>query len=75
MDQGIEFKGHVHLCTGCWIGIGAVILPGVRVGRNAVVAANAVVTKDVPDYAVVAGIPARVIKRLDGPSNSKPEMT
>ena len=48
-----------------WIGAGATILPGVCVGRHAVVGAGAVVTKDVPDYAVVAGNPARVIKRLD----------
>jgi len=45
-----------------WIGVDAVILRGVRVGVGAVVAANAVVTKDVPDYAVVAGIPAKIIK-------------
>lgn len=65
--QGSKFKGPVLLKTGCWIGTGAAILPGVTIGRNAVVAANAVVTKDVPDYAVVAGIPARVIKQLKGP--------
>ena len=48
-----------------WIGAGATILPGVCVGRHAVVGAASVVTKDVPDYAVVAGNPARVIKYLD----------
>lgn len=58
------FLGPVHLRDGCWIGVGAVILPGVTVGRNAVVAANAVVSKDVPDYAVVGGIPASVIRQL-----------
>lgn len=45
-----------------WIGTGAIVLRGVRVGIGAVVAANAVVTKDVPDYAVVAGVPAKIIK-------------
>lgn len=40
-------------------------MPGVTIGENAVVAANAVVTRDVPDNAVVAGIPARVIKHID----------
>lgn len=45
-----------------WIGVDVIVLRGVRVGFGAVVAANAVVTKDVPDYAVVAGVPARVIK-------------
>lgn len=62
--QGDSFVGAVTLHDGCWIGIGAVILPGVTVGRNSVVAANAVVTKDVPDCAVVGGIPAKIIKQL-----------
>ena len=48
-----------------WIGAGATILPGVCVGRHAVVGAGAVVTKDVPDYAVVVGNPAKVIRMLD----------
>lgn len=62
--QGDRFKGAVRLKQGCWLGIGVVIMPGVTVGRNAVVGANSVVTKDVPDYTVVGGIPARVIKQL-----------
>ncbi|MGF6933091.1 acetyltransferase-like isoleucine patch superfamily enzyme [Paraburkholderia sp. UCT70] len=45
-----------------WIGHGAFILPGVKIGDGAVVAANAVVTKDVPPYAIVGGSPARVLK-------------
>ena len=48
-----------------WIGAGATILPGVCVGRHAIVGAGAVVTRDVPDYAVAAGNPARIIKWLD----------
>ena len=46
---------------GADIGMNASILPGVRVGQHAIVGAGAVVTHDVPDYAVVAGVPARVI--------------
>ena len=65
--QPDPFRGAVHLLDGCWIGIGAVILPGVTVGRNAVVAANAVVTRDVPDHTVVGGSPARILKRIDRP--------
>ena len=61
--QADPFVGSVDLREGCWIGIGAVILPGVTVGRNAVVAANAVVTRDVPDHAVAAGVPASIIKQ------------
>jgi len=64
-DQADPFLGPVVLKAGCWIGTGAVILPGVTVGRNAVVAANSVVTADVPDRTVVGGVPARVLKRLD----------
>jgi acetyltransferase-like isoleucine patch superfamily enzyme len=48
-----------------WIGAGATILPGVTVGENAVVAAGAVVNKDVPANTAVAGVPAKVIKTLD----------
>ena len=51
--------------TGASIGANATILPGVTVGEQAIVAAGSVVTKDVPDYAVVAGSPARVVKTLD----------
>ena len=49
----------------CWIGSNAVITAGVRIGKHAVVAGGSVVTKDVPPYSVVAGNPARVIKRYD----------
>lgn len=59
--QGVYSKGPVLLKAGCWIGVGAVILPGVTVGRNAVVGANAVVTRDVPDFAVVGGVPAKIL--------------
>jgi len=62
LQQKAEFSGRVLLCAGCWIGIGAVILPGVRIGRNAVVAANAVVRSDIPDYATAGGVPARILK-------------
>lgn len=47
---------------GSWVGANAVLLPGVRVGKGAVVGAGAVVTKDVPDFAVVVGVPAKIIK-------------
>lgn len=59
--QGDEFSAEVSLGDGCWIGIGAVILPGVVIGRNAIVAANAVVTRSIPDRSVAGGVPARII--------------
>mgnify|MGYP000931891353 FL=1 len=54
----------VRLKRNCWIGAGTTILPGITVGENAVVAAGAVVTKDVEDNTVVGGNPAKVIKRI-----------
>jgi acetyltransferase-like isoleucine patch superfamily enzyme len=47
-----------------WIGEGAVILKGVQIGKRAVIGANAVVTKDVPAYTVVGGVPAKIIKKI-----------
>ena len=55
----------VRIKKGAWIGAGASILPGVCVGKHAIVGAGSVVTKDVPDYAVSVGNPAKVIKMLD----------
>lgn len=51
-----------------WIGHGVVIMPGVRIGNGAVVGSNSVVTKDVPDYAIVAGAPARVLRSRFAPA-------
>lgn len=56
-------RGDTVIGNDVWIGRGATILPGVRIGDGAVVAAKAVVAKDVPPYAVVAGNPATVVKR------------
>jgi acetyltransferase-like isoleucine patch superfamily enzyme len=48
-----------------WIGANAVILPGVKIGKNSIVGAGSIVTKDVEENVIVAGNPARIIKRLD----------
>lgn len=58
-------RAPVVIEDGAYIGAGATILHGVRIGRCAVVAAGAVVREDVPPYTVVAGVPARVIRQLD----------
>jgi acetyltransferase-like isoleucine patch superfamily enzyme len=50
-----------------WIGTGAVILPDIEIGEGAVVASNSVVTKNVPAYTVVGGIPAKAIKTVEVP--------
>lgn len=62
--------GKVTVKQNAWIGMNVTICPGVTIGKYAVVGAGAVVTKDVPDYAVVAGVPAKVIKMLD-PNDQK----
>ena len=54
--------GHICIKENAWIGAGATILQGVTIGKNTVVAAGAVVSKDVPDNAVVGGIPAKILK-------------
>ncbi|HEY5977193.1 MAG TPA: acyltransferase [Solirubrobacterales bacterium] len=65
-QQGI-YKRDVEVGNNVWIGYGACILRGVRVGDNAIVGTNCVVTRDVPANAVVAGIPARVIRMREEP--------
>lgn len=62
-DAELEVK-KTTIGDGCFIGIGARIMPGVTLGNNCVVGANAVVTHDVPSRAVVAGVPAKIIKYI-----------
>ena len=62
-EQGVSTKP-VVIGDDVWIGANAVILPGVTIGKHAVVAAGAVVTTDVPENTVVGGVPAKVIKKL-----------
>ena len=64
-DRQILICKPVHIGKNAWIGAGATILPGVTVGENAVVAAAAVVTKDVPANAIVGGNPAKLIKMIE----------
>ncbi len=64
MARPIVSHGPVIIEDNVWIGEKASIMPNVRIGKGAIVAANAVVTKDVPAYSVVAGIPAKVVKQL-----------
>lgn len=55
---------------GTWIGTNAVIVGNVHIGKNCVIGANSVVTKDIPDYCVFAGVPAKIIRKYDELSNS-----
>lgn len=58
-------KGKVEIGHNVWLGNNVCILPGVTVGNGVIVAANSVVTKSVPDYTVVAGVPAQIVKRIN----------
>jgi acetyltransferase-like isoleucine patch superfamily enzyme len=68
--QGI-YKRDVRVGNNVWIGYGACVLRGVTVGDNAVIGTNAVVTKDVPANAIVAGVPARVIRMREAPKRMR----
>lgn len=60
--QGYQIEKPVTIGDDVWIGARAIILPGVHIGNGVIIGAGAVVTKDVPDYAIVGGNPARVLK-------------
>ena len=60
--QGYQYNAAVHIGKNCWIGAGAVILPGITIGDNVVVGAGSVVTKDLPDNVVAVGNPCRVLR-------------
>lgn len=62
-EQGVSTQ-EIVINNDVWIGANAVILPGVTIGSHCVVAAGAVVTKDIPDGCIVAGVPAKIIKQL-----------
>ena len=64
-DRQILTCKPVLIKYGAWVGAGATILPGVTVGKYAIIGANSVVNKDIPDYAVAVGSPAKVVKYLD----------
>lgn len=64
MDQKL-ISADTFIDSGCWIGAGVTILPGVHIGKRCVIGAGAVVASDVPDYSIAVGVPARVVKRYN----------
>lgn len=58
------YGGIITIEEDCWIGAGVIIYPGVTIGKCSVVNAGAVVTKDVPEFSVVGGVPAKIIKNI-----------
>lgn len=65
LRQRMFNRGSIRIKQGAWIGNGARIVGSVTIGKNSIVGANAYVDKDVPDYCLVGGIPARILKRYD----------
>lgn len=65
IKQPIQTKGGIVIDDDAWLGVGVIVLDGVRIGRGAVVGAGSVVTHDIPDGAIAAGVPARVVKMRD----------
>lgn len=64
-NRFVEEDSFVEIGDYCVIGMGTVILPNVKIGKNSFVGANSVVTKDIPEYSIVAGAPARVLKKYN----------
>jgi acetyltransferase-like isoleucine patch superfamily enzyme len=64
LAQGVDKVSPVRIRRGAWLGQNVVVCPGVTIGKGAVVGANSVVTRDVPDFCVVAGAPARLLKNI-----------
>lgn len=67
--QGVTDVDPPHIGYGSWLGARVILLPGVNIGRYCVVGAGSVVTRDIPDYSVAAGNPARVIRRWTDPTD------
>lgn len=63
-QKGLQYNFPVHIGKNCWIGAGAVILPGVTLGDNVVIGAGSVVTKDIPSDCVAVGNPCRVLRQV-----------
>ncbi|WP_035671884.1 sugar O-acetyltransferase [Flavobacterium sp. 83] len=63
-ERRATISNPILIKKGAWIGVGVTILPGVTIGKNSIVAAGAVVSKDVPDNVIVGGIPAKFIKSI-----------
>jgi len=61
-EQGMDLKGGIHIGENCWIGANTVVLDGVKIGKDTIVGAGSVVSKDLPAYSIAAGNPARILK-------------
>lgn len=64
LDQGLRYVGDVLIGEGSWIGENVCII-GAKIGKHCIIGANAVVNKDIPDYSIAVGVPAKVVKKYD----------
>ncbi len=64
-EQGYQYNASVKIGKNCWIGAGAIILPGVTIGDNTVIGAGSVVTKDIPSNVIAVGNPCRVLREVN----------
>lgn len=63
-SRGLQYNKDVYIAENAWIGAGVIIVPGVRIGRNTVIGAGSVVTRDIPDHVVAVGNPCRVLREV-----------
>jgi galactoside O-acetyltransferase len=63
-EQGLQYNAEVHIGKNCWIGAGALVMPGVTIGDNCVIGAGSVVTRDIPANVVAVGNPCRVLRPI-----------
>lgn len=64
-EHGYQYNAAVHIGKNCWIGAGAIILPGITIGNNVVVGAGSVVTKNLPDNVVAVGNPCKILREVN----------
>ncbi len=64
-EKGYQYNAPVHIGKNCWIGAGAIFVPGVTIGDNTVIGAGSVVTKDIPGGVVAVGNPCKVLREID----------
>jgi acetyltransferase-like isoleucine patch superfamily enzyme len=66
--QGFTTKGPTRIGDNCWLGANVVVTSGVTIGERCVIGANSVITKDIAPFSVAAGVPAKVLRKIDYPS-------